>query len=403
MVHPTAASAPGRPAAADRRQWKRRWHPTAAIAVSAAVSSALMWHQLQLAPRTLPPARPNDVPRAEPIMPTPEPIRFISVAGLYNSGTTGLWNSIKSNEGVAAERGIELKVYGMSESGGYPPCGVALQSDSSVEMQKTMGNSSDIGAQNRQLYEKYGTMWGNWDSQGPKTLQGMLKMKPPPHKQEVFYTWWKHTPPQHPMLACFRPDTLYVVLIRHPRTWQKSMINKRYDLRWDESKKLWTLRRSNPRRLPPMMLYFRSLYNVWEYYMRGYISWEEVSAGENCYAKTASDRRRNCLGGANEISASQRNIVLVRYEDYLLNPKRTLARIFSFATRGAIDAEVDADKFVPYEEEKVKEQREKLLSLQQHHFFSVDGAVREEAKEMVRLCTLLGYSCDDTPALFIET
>ena len=135
--------------------------------------------------------------------------------------------------------------------------------------------------------------------------------------------------------------------------------------------------------------------------MSGYLSWEEMSAGENCYAQTYSAWRRNCLGGANEISASHRNIVLVRYEDYLLNPKRTLARIFSFATRGAIDAEAD-DKFVPFDEKKVKEQKEKLTSLQQHRFFSVDGAVREEAKEMVRLCTLLGYSCDDTPALFIN-
>ena len=137
--------------------------------------------------------------------------------------------------------------------------------------------------------------------------------------------------------------------------------------------------------------------------MRGYLSWEEVSAGENCYAQTDSARRRNCLGGANEICASQRNIVLVRYEDYLLNPKRTLARIFSFATRGAIDAEADADKFLPYDEGKVKEQKEKQQSLQQHRFFAVDDVAREEAKEMANLCTLLGYSCDDTPALFIET
>ena len=73
-----------------------------------------------------------------------EPIKFISVAGMYHSGTTALWNSIRNNENVAADKGIELKAYGMSDSGGYPACGVPLLSDSYVDMNKAMGNSTGI-------------------------------------------------------------------------------------------------------------------------------------------------------------------------------------------------------------------------------------------------------------------
>jgi len=56
-----------------------------------------------------------------------------------------MWNSIRSNEHVAAEKGIDLKAYGMSDSSGYPPCGVPLRSDSSVDMRVSMGiNTSGI-------------------------------------------------------------------------------------------------------------------------------------------------------------------------------------------------------------------------------------------------------------------
>lgn len=95
-----------------------------------------------------------------------------------------------------------------------------------------------------------------------------MKMDPP-HKQDVFYTWWKHTPPQHPVLACHREDTLYVIMVRHPKVWQKSMIKKQYDLKFLAPFHLWTLVRKDPRRLPPMELRFRSLFNVWEYYING--------------------------------------------------------------------------------------------------------------------------------------
>ena len=130
----------------------------------------------------------------------------------------------------------------------------------------------------------------------------------------VFYTWWKHTPPQHPALACFRPDTLHVVMVRHPKVWKKSTKKKLYDLKFDQRHNLWRLVRNNPRRMPPLEIRFRSLFNAWEYYMRGYLSWEELSAGKNCYAQSDSDGRNNCLGGANKIPNSKRNILIVRYE-----------------------------------------------------------------------------------------
>lgn len=55
-----------------------------------------------------------------------------------------LWNSIRANEHIAARKGIELTAYGMSDSSGYPPCGVPLRSDSSVDMHAAMGNSTGI-------------------------------------------------------------------------------------------------------------------------------------------------------------------------------------------------------------------------------------------------------------------
>ena len=55
-----------------------------------------------------------------------------------------MYESIQSNEGVAAEKGIDLKVYESGGAGGYPPCGVSLLSDSTVNMSVTMGNSSGI-------------------------------------------------------------------------------------------------------------------------------------------------------------------------------------------------------------------------------------------------------------------
>ena len=48
-------------------------------------------------------------------------------------------------------------------------------------------------------------------------------------------------------------------------------------------------------------------------------------------------------------------------EEYLMNPKKTLAQIFSFATRGAIDAKADEDKFVPSDPEKLERMRDSLI------------------------------------------
>ena len=115
------------------------------------------------------------------------------------------------------------------------------------------------------------------------------------------------------MLACSRPDTLYVVMTRHPKAWRLSTERQSYDLQFDRARGKWTLLRPNPRRMPPLALRFDSLLDAWAYYVRGYLAWEESAAGKNCRA--GSDvGRRNCLGGANEIPSRNRNVVLVRYE-----------------------------------------------------------------------------------------
>ena len=130
--------------------------------------------------------------------------------------------------------------------------------------------------------------------------------------------------------------------------------------------------------------------------MTGYLAWEEFSAGRNCYSAAGGGGEggaRNCLWGDNEISRDRRNVVIVRYEgaaagqcvccnrfrylrlswifttiigvalrsqtDYLVNPKKVLAQIYSFATRGKISSK-DEDKFVPFKEEKVEELQEML-------------------------------------------
>ncbi|KAL7540886.1 hypothetical protein ACHAXR_010458 [Thalassiosira sp. AJA248-18] len=385
-------------AAASKRKRKNPWNWILMLIASTAILSCviLTWYQTASLASLQHNARLTEGPPLRP----PEPLRFISVVGLYHSGTTAMWNSIRNNEGVAADKGIDVKAYGMSDSGGYPPCGVPLLSDSSVDMDIAMGNSSGIDESNTHLFGHYGTMWGDWSEQGPQTLKGVLNMEPP-HRQDVFYTWWKHTPPQHPILACFRPDTLYVVMVRHPKVWKQSMEQKLYDIKYEPLLKLWRLIRSNPRRLPPLEMRFRALYNAWEYYTKGYLSWESMSVGKSCYVQSGSGGNINCLGGNNKIK-DKRNILIVRYEDYLMNPKNVLSQVFSFATRGLINAKKDKDKFVPYRLEDLEVMKDLLLNMKDQNFFSVKDSDWDGATEVSKLCPLLGYSCDESPALFID-
>jgi len=50
-----------------------------------------------------------------------------------------MWQSIRNNEGIAAERGIDLQAYA-TVAGGYPPCGVPLLPDSTIDMAAATGN-----------------------------------------------------------------------------------------------------------------------------------------------------------------------------------------------------------------------------------------------------------------------
>ena len=206
-----------------------------------------------------------------------------------------------------------------------------------------------------------------------------VKDELPPHKSNKFYSWWKHTPPQHPMMNCFRSDTLYVIMVRHPVAWKKSTMKQPYGKRWRFVKlflllleilclsypslfysladfkykkrtRVWELdRKGSPRRLPNLSLQFKSLYHAWAYYMQGFLGWESVSSGKNCYESNVSKRSENCPGGENNIPSSRRNLILVRQEDYSYDPQGVLAQIFAFATRGAIDAEKDKHLFALFE------------------------------------------------------
>ena len=166
--------------------------------------------------------------------------------------------------------------------------------------------------------------------------------------------------------------------------------------------------------------------------MNGYLGWENLSAGKNCYDVYAANKTVNCLGGINVIPSNRRNILIVRHEDYVYHPKRILAQIFSFATRGVIDAEKDLDKFDLFGQENSIDQIKKLdvsckmmfllfewcdvfklshLVFPCHHldqdkkesgFYSTKDEDWDGAKELHAMCLRLGYSCNESPELFID-
>ncbi|KAL7549996.1 hypothetical protein ACHAWF_013252 [Thalassiosira exigua] len=319
--------------------------------------------------------------------PRPEPIRFIAVVGLYHSGTKGMWNSIRENERVAAERGIDLRAFSLTDDGGYPPCGVPLRSDSTIDIREdaAMGDS----------YDETGVhgVWSDWTNTNHAARLNQLLDTKAPHEIDVFYTWWKHTPPQHPMLACFRPDSLYVVMTRHLKSWHFSTKRRLYDLKFNKVRKEWTLLRPKPQRLPPLALQFDSLYDAWAYYIRGYLAWEKSAMGKNCHASSVVERR-NCRGGANEISPRHRNYEGKSPCVVTIPSCKTLPSIYSFATRGVIDARADEDKFVPSGQEKLDEMKDALV-LRQGNFFSMKSMGAH-----LDLFDRLGYSSDESASLF---
>mmetsp|Transcript_14076 Transcript_14076/g.28713 ORF Transcript_14076/g.28713 Transcript_14076/m.28713 type:complete len:430 (-) Transcript_14076:1753-3042(-) len=357
-----------------------------------------------------------------------EPIRFIAVGGLYHSGTTNMLDTIERNTFLADSKGLHLHAF----REGYPPCGVPLNPDGTVDTFSIHGDQPGINEENGELGNKWGVMWADWtkmgktktsveNTRGPTFRRGMHQKfhrnmplvnqevleTSKPHDFNPFFAWWKHVPPQHPMMACFRPDTLYVIMVRHPKVWIKSLMKKRYDLMLDRSDKKfpWRLIRSNPRRLPPLDMRFQSLYHMWAYYMNGYLSWAKSSAGGDCYGFKTSrgDKQmtKNCLGENNEIPNDRRNILIVRQEDFAHNPKKILAQIFSFATRGVINAEKAENDFILLDGDG-SDQAKKIENLKESGFYSAKSDKWEGAKELPTMCLRLGYSCDDSPNLFID-
>lgn len=62
-----------------------------------------------------------------------------------DSTRADMWQSIRNNEGIASEKGIELRAYATSH-GGYPPCGVPLLSDATIDMTAAMGGTGNVTA-----------------------------------------------------------------------------------------------------------------------------------------------------------------------------------------------------------------------------------------------------------------
>ncbi len=115
------------------------------------------------------------------------------------------------------------------------------------------------------------------------------------------------------------------------------------DFKYEPQLKQWRLIRSDPRRLPPLEIRFRSLFNAWEYYSNGYLAWEKESSGRNCYdrgrVQYTQDYKNvhvNCLGGNNSIHPSKRNILIIRHEDFVQDPRKIVVQILSFASRGLL-------------------------------------------------------------------
>ena len=346
-------------------------------------------------------------------------VRFIAVSGLYHTGSTVMWESIRSNEGVAAEMGVDVRAYG-TDNGGYPPCGVRLNSDGSVDASPPAPDGGGplypgLRGDNARLFGEYGAVWADYHQNGPRTVPGVMKMKPQSELEHV-YTAWKHTPPTHPMLACHRPDTLYVVTVRHPATWARATKKKPYDLKYETGLKQWRLVRSDPRRLPPFEMRFRTLYDAWAYYHAGYLEWEAGSAGRSCYRppppgggtnRTAVNNGENCLGGPNRIPDGRRNVLLVRYEDYLADPKRVLSSIFSFAGGGgSIDPAADADRFKPHGGGVRLGRAAALAGAKEKGFFKEETQDRykDSGAKVFEVCERLGYSCrGETGGYFLAT
>lgn len=336
-------------------------------------------------------------------------IRFIAISGLYHSGSKAMWNSIRSNEGVAADLGhlgVEVpRAYGGSDSGGYPPCALTLKSDGTIDASHSSSNGggslySGLRGDNARLFGEFGAVWADYHPDGPRTVPGVMKLGPQSELDYV-YTAWKHTPPTHPMLACHRPDTLYVVMTRHPASWAEATAKKPYDLKYEKGLKQWRLVRSNPRRLPPFEMRFRTLYDAWAYYHAGYLQWEAESAGRSCYRPSPDDGTNhtavknveNCLGGPNRIPDGRRNVLLVRYEDYLADPKRVLSSIFSFATAGMIDPATDAGRFVPHDEGRLNGRAAVLAGSKRRGIFQEEERYRDSGVKVLEVCERLGYSC----------
>ena len=311
-------------------------------------------------------------------------INFFTVIGLYNSGTNAMWETLRENEEVAARKGVKLRTYGTRDgAGGYPPCGLDLNANGNVTKQGTIGKISS------------GVEWLNhWDSDS--NLKHIYDI----YADDRFYTIWKHTPPHHPLITCFRPDTLYVIMVRHPKTWTQSTSKKPYDLSYSKEKNVWTLDRTkNVVRMPPLLANFQTLEHMWAYYMKGYLSWNSRIFKRNFTGEGQSNLSLRSQTQTTLNNDEPKNIVLVPYELYLRNPKKVIAELYSIASGGILDNESYQDYHIPGAE-KCQDQADKLDEMIKSEFFRFSTDETNIPDDFEQTCRRLGYSCDTTANLF---
>jgi len=233
-------------------------------------------------------------------------IRFLSVAGLYHSGTNAMWRSLSKSR-VTGLNGFQMSTYGSKQGGGgYPPCSFPLLPNGKVDASSQTIDGSSTTAQTSPD-DAPGVMWRDWHFQ----KEGL-------HRRS--YTKWKHTPPQHPSMQCFRNDTLYVIMIRHPHAWIDSIMNgNSHDIYFVAGGGVLIERKSMVPRGPVLSVFFESLDHMWVYYMKGYMAWAQ----------------------------HQPNVLLVSYERFLKDRRQTVSQIFDMARGGGgAGEEEDHSKYI---------------------------------------------------------
>ena len=154
---------------------------------------------------------------------------------------------------------------------------------------------------------------------------------------------WKHMPAGNPAI-CVRPDTYYVIMVRHPLGWLRSTLRHPFTFhsssstwrrRYTHTKKIarhvlegqWTLT-NPPGDKPDINMTFPSLLHAWEYQMQGYLQLRKLHP---------------------------HRVRLVRYEEFIRYPSIVLQNIFRGASGGVFRREDETKEETDAEVERREE------------------------------------------------